>query len=222
MTTRPSTDPAPDPAIGRRRFLVAGAAGAVAVTALGVFGAPVASAGASSTTPSTAAAKPPSATHDLEAAALAAGLEVLAVGAYKSMLDATAAGSLGTVPAAGVAYANIAMSHHQTHLDRWNARLQAAGRPIVTLPNSRLKLKIDRALAQAKDFTYAAKLARDLEETAAATYLRAIPTLQSPDAVNLAGSIHIIDMAHVAILNYVLGEYPVPDTFAETGKAASA
>ena len=27
-------------------------------------------------------------------------------------------------------------------------------------------------------------------------------------------------MAHVAILNYVLGEYPVPDTFADTGKAA--
>jgi hypothetical protein len=218
VTTGPDAEPARGSPIGRRRFLLAGGAGAVAVTALGAFGPQVASAG----TTSTAAAKRPSPTHDLEVAALAAGLEVLAVGTYKSALDATAAGTLGSVPAAGAAYLKTAMSHHQTHLDRWNARLQAAGRPIVTSPNSRLKPTIDHALAQAKDFARVAELARDLEETAAATYLRAISTLQSPDAVNLAGSIHIIDMSHVAILNYVLGEYPVPDTFANTGKAASA
>jgi hypothetical protein len=217
VTAGHRAEPARDSTIGRRRFLVAGGAGAAAVTALGVFGPPLATADAAS-----APAKRPSASHDLEVAALAAGLEVLVVGTYKSTLDASAAGSLGTVPAAGAAYVKTAMSHHQTHLDRWNARLQAAGRPIATFPNSRLKPKIDRAVAQAKDFAHAAKLARDLEETAAATYLRAIPTLQSPDAVKLAGSIHIIDMAHIAILNYVLGEYPVPDTFADTGKAASA
>ena len=28
-------------------------------------------------------------------------------------------------------------------------------------------------------------------------------------------------MQHAAILNFVLGEYPVPDTFAKTDKAAS-
>ena len=155
-------------------------------------------------------------------ATLAAGLELLAVETYKAALDSTTVGAHGVVPAAGAAYLKTAMSHHQTHLDRWNARLQAAGRPTVTSPNSRLKPTIDRALAQAKDFSRVAEVARDLEETAAATYLRAISTLRSPDAVNLAGSIHIIDMSHVAILNYVLGEYPVPDTFANTGKAASA
>jgi hypothetical protein len=41
-------------------------------------------------------------------------------------------------------------------------------------------------------------------------------------AINFAGSIRIIDRQHVAILNCVLGEYPVPDTFANTGNAASA
>ena len=176
VTGRHPAEPARDSTIGRRRLLVAGGAGAVVVTALGVFGPPLASAGAASS----ATAKRPSATHDLEVAALAAGLEVLVVGTYKSALDATTAGSLGTVPAAGAAYLKTAMSHHQTHLDRWNARLAAAGRPIVTVPNSRLKPKIDRAVAQAKDFAHAAKLARDLEETAAATYLRRDPDAPEP------------------------------------------
>jgi hypothetical protein len=45
--------------------------------------------------------------------------------------------------------------------------------------------------------------------------------LKSPDAIELAGSINIIDMQHVAVLNFVLGEYPVPDTFAQTDKAAT-
>ena len=36
----------------------------------------------------------------------------------------------------------------------------------------------------------------------------------SPKLTSLAGSIQIIDAQHVAILNYVLGEYPVPDVFA--------
>jgi hypothetical protein len=221
VTAESNAEPEGEPpgdSIGRRRFLLVSGAGAVAVGALGVLGLPLARAGAAST----AAAKRPSVRNDLEVASLAASLEVLAVGTYKSALDAAAAGSLGVVPAAGAAYVKIAMSHHQAHLDKWNALLQAAGKPIVTLPNSRLKPTIDRAFARAKTFGRAAKVARDLEETTAATYLRAIPTLLSKDAINLAGSIHIIDMQHVAILNYVLGEYPVPDTFAKTGKAASA
>ena len=49
-----------------------------------------------------------------------------------------------------------------------------------------------------KSFRSAASLARDSEETAAATYLAAIPTFEGKDVIGLAGSIQVIDMQHVA------------------------
>ena len=61
------------------------------------------------------------------------------------------------------------------------------------------------------DVTGIAKLALLLEETAAATC--ALPKIADKDAVQLAGSMQIIDRQHAAILHFVLGEYPVPDTF---------
>ena len=153
---------------------------------------------------------------------MAAGLEIVAVGAYQAALDAATAGSLGKVPPAGAAYVKTATAHHQAHRDKWNALLQGAGAPIVTAPHARLQRTVEQRLAQMKNFRAAALLASDLEETAAATYLAAIPTLASKDAIGLAGSIQVVDMQHVAILNFVLGEYPVPDVFATTTKAAGA
>jgi hypothetical protein len=41
-------------------------------------------------------------------------------------------------------------------------------------------------------------------------------------AAKLAGSIQIIDFQHAAILNFVLGNYPVPDTFGKTDQAIAA
>jgi hypothetical protein len=46
-------------------------------------------------------------------------------------------------------------------------------------------------------------------------------TLKSKASRSLAGSIQIIEAQHVAILNDVLGEYPVPDVFAKTDMAAT-
>ena len=59
------------------------------------------------------------------------------------------------------------------------------------------------------------------QQTAAATYLKSIPSLTTETAV-VAGSILCVDQQHVAVLDYALGEYPVPDTFASTKQAASA
>ena len=92
----------------------------------------------------------------------------------------------------------------------------------MTAPNARLQRTVEQRLARMKNFRAAALLAHDLEETAAATYLAAIPTLEGKDTIGLAGSIQVVDMQHVAILNFVLGEYPVPDVFATTTKAAGA
>jgi hypothetical protein len=71
---------------------------------------------------------------------------------------------------------------------------------------------VDAAFAKVTDVTGAAMLARQLEQIAAATYLTGVEALVDKDAIKLAVSIQIIDMQHVAILTFVLGDYPVPDT----------
>lgn len=157
---------------------------------------------------------------DLAVAEFAAGLEVLAVGTYKAALDAATANKLGAVPPAVAEFVKTAMSHHEEHLAAWNKVITGAGRSAVSTPNAQLKPVVDAEFGKAKTVADAAKLARTLEETAAATYLSAIPSLKSDDAVKLAASIQAIDAKHVAILNFVLGEYPVPDVFAKTDKAA--
>ena len=46
--------------------------------------------------------------------------------------------------------------------------------------------------------------------------------LTDKDAIKLAGSIQVVDAQHVSILLFVLGQYPVPDTFAKIDVAAKA
>ena len=202
----------------RRRFLIGSglAAGLAVVTA--ACGSDDDDA---ATTDTTAAAEGESgADGDLAVAEFAAGLEVLAVGTYKAALDAATANKLGAVPPAVAEFVKTAMSHHEQHLAAWNKVITGAGKSAVSTPNAQLKPVVDAEFGKAKTVADAAKLARTLEETAAATYLSAIPSLKSKDAVKLAASIQAIDAKHVAILNFVLGEYPVPDVFAKTDKAA--
>ncbi|MBA2327717.1 MAG: ferritin-like domain-containing protein [Actinobacteria bacterium] len=202
-------------ALTRRGFLAAtGAAGAAVAAATALGGATPA--GASATRP----VKGGGGNKDLETAAFAASLEVLAVGTYTAALDAATAGSLGPVPPAGAEFVTTAMSQHQAQLDSWNEVLTTNGQAEVTEPDPALKATVDEAFGQVTDFVGAAELALMLEQIAAATYLQAIPRLKAPDAIELAGSIYIIDMQHAAILNFVLGEYPVPETFASTDDAA--
>jgi hypothetical protein len=202
----------------RRRFLIGSglAAGLAVVTA--ACGSDDDDA---ATTDTTAAAEGESgADGDIAVAEFAAGLEVLAVGTYKAALDAATANKLGAVPPAVAEFVKTAMSHHEAHLAAWNKVITGAGKAAVSTPNAQLKPVVDAEFGKAKTVADAAKLARTLEETAAATYLSAIPSLKSKDAVKLAASIQAIDAKHVAILNFVLGEYPVPDVFAKTDKAA--
>lgn len=218
MDTEPrALEQLPSWALSRRTFLVGGtvAAGIAVVTA---------ACGGDDKTPiagsDTAVAGGGDEGGDLAVAAFAAGLEVLAVGTYKAALDAAVAGKLGVVPDAGAEFVKTAMGHHEEHLAAWNKVLKGAGKPEVTEPDAKLKPFVDSEFGRVKGFGDAAKLARTLEETAAATYLGAIPSLESKDAIKLAASIQAVDAKHVAILNFVLGEYPVPDVFAKTDKAA--
>jgi hypothetical protein len=115
-----------------------------------------------------------------------------------------------------------AMSQHQAGLDKWNEVLTAAGGKEVTMPPADLKATVDGEFAKVKDVVGAAKLALLLEQTAADTYLKAVPTIQDKAAITLAGGLQCAAQEHAAILHYVLGEYPVPDVFQTGEKAYSA
>ncbi len=207
--------------LSRRRFLVGTGVAASAVLVTAACGSDDDTSSSGESTTSTQGGQQ-GASGDATVAALAAGLEVLAVSTYKAALDAATAGKLGAVPPAGATFVQTAMAHHQEHLAAWNKVLKSAGQPEVTQPNATLKPTVDAEFAKAKTFGDAAKLALTLEETAAATYLSAIPQLKDKTAIAQAASIQAIDAKHAAILLFVLGMYPVPDTFAKETKAVKA
>jgi hypothetical protein len=208
----------------RRGFLAAASATAAAAGVL------VTTNGAGATTLRSTATVPArfpkavpaqSGSDDLDIAAFACTLEIVALHAYQAVLEAAQAGKLGDVPPAGAEYAQTAYDQHRVQLDKWNEILLGAGKEIVIYPDPQLQAVLDQRLPEVTDFGKAAMLARDLEEIAAATYLSVIPKISDDDAIQLAGSIQVIDAQHVAILNFVLGDYPVPDVFAKTDKAAT-
>lgn len=159
--------------------------------------------------------------QDLKLGAFAASLEVLAVNTYGAALDAAGKGALGEVPPAVAEFVTVAQKQHQDALNRWNEVLTGAGEPEVTDPPADLEKTVNDEFAKVKDAGGAATLALMLEEIAAATYLSVIPLLATEDPIRLVASIQPIDMQHVAVLRFALGDYPVPDTFAKTDKAVS-
>ncbi len=218
------------PGLHRRRFLLGtGVVGAGALLAAcgGDDDAGVAETGATTTTAgedesTTSTAGSGDTSGDAAVAGLAASLEVLAVNTYTAALDAATSGALGDVPPAVAEFVTTAQGHHQAHLDAWNEVLTAAGAEAVDAPPADLEATVNDMFASVTDVAGAARLALLLEDTAAATYLSAIPSLQSGDAIQLAGSICCIDRQHAAVLRFVLGEYPVPEVFASTEMAYSA
>ncbi|MFD8321288.1 ferritin-like domain-containing protein [Kitasatospora purpeofusca] len=213
--------------LGRRRFLL-GAGGAAAALTLaacsssGSGGSPAPVAGS----PSGSASGSPSGsasgqyTGDLKVVALATALENQAVGAYQAALDAAKAGRLGTVPPAVATFITTAMGQHADHAKVWNSVLTGAGKPAITdvpLSNQPATLK---ALGEATDVAAVAKLALSLEDQAAQTYLFATYNVTSPGGIATAATIAPVEAMHAAILNYVLGQYPVPDDFLPVDKAA--
>ena len=204
----------------RRRFLVGSGMVAGLAVATAACGSDDDDTTASGSSGSTAGGEAADASGDLAVAEFAAGIEVLAVATYGAALEAATAGKLGAVPPAVAEFVTTAKAQHEEHLAAWNKVLTDAGRMAVSTPNAQLKPTVDSRFGQAKTVADAATLARDLEEIAAATYLNAIPGLKGKDAIRTAASIQATDAKHVAILNFVLGVYPVPDVFAKTDKAA--
>jgi Ferritin-like domain len=214
--------------LATRRGFLAGAGGVAAALALAACSSStknaVASSGGSGSPMSGSASGSASSgtyTGDLQIVALATALENQAVGAYGAALDAAKAGKLGTVPPAVATFATTAMSQHADHAKAWNAILTGAGKPAITnvpLSNQPATLKALGAATSAGDV---AKLALELENQAAQTYLFATYNVSSAGGISTAASIAPVEAMHAAILNFVIGQYPVPDDFLPVDKAAS-
>jgi len=203
----------------RRHFLVGSGVAVVGGLVLAACGNDKKNAADSGAT--TTAAAGGKLTGDLAVAAVAAALENLAVSTYQAGLDAATGGTLGTVPPAVASFATTAQKHHTDHAAAWNSVLTGAGKEAVTGVDLTVKAQVDQAFAGVKDVGGLARLALTLENTAAATYLNGIAVLGDTSAIQVAASIQPVEMQHAAILNFVLGNYPVPDAFAKTAGARS-
>ena len=153
---------------------------------------------------------------DVATAKLAAGLEVLAVNTYDAALGADL-----QYPEAVATFATTVKAHHEAHRDAWNQLLTSLGEQAVTEPPASLAATVNEMFSQVTDVPGVAELALMLEQIAADTYFGAIPSIQNAQALELAATIQPIDMQHAAILRYVLGQYPVPETFANADNAAT-
>jgi predicted outer membrane protein len=161
----------------------------------------------------------PSTLTDLHVAALAASLENLGIYAYTAGINAAKAGKLGSVPPAVVVFAETARAQHKEHGAAWNAILRSAGKPAVTVTDPVLTPVVNKDFASVTNTVDLAKLALEIENIAGETYLSAIGVLTEPVAIRTAASIEPVEMQHSAILNFVLGTYPVPNAFEPTSLA---
>ena len=180
---------------------------------------PKAAAGGNSSASSGAAAGSSSASgssmgKDIAALSTNASLENLAVFAYMSALAEAPKGKFGpTVPPAVAEFAKHAMMQHKDHAAAFNAALKNAGAKEFTDPNPALAPTVIKLFGAVKDVPGLANLALTLENTAGATYVKQMGTLTNPDALKAVATIAPVERQHAAILNFVLGNYPVPDTF---------
>jgi hypothetical protein len=207
----------------RRAFLLGGGAvlGGFALVGSGV-GSGLAAAATGRSTALPAAKSAQKLSGDLAVVALAASLENLAVGTYQAAIDAVTQGKLTGVPDAVVTFAQTAQSQHKDHAAAWNAVLTGAGKQAVSGVDLTVKKSVDTAFAKVTDVPGLAMLALDLENVAAATYIAAIGVVKNPAGIKTAATIQPVEMQHAAILNFLLGQYPVPDAFAKSTAARPA
>lgn len=152
-------------------------------------------------------------TGDLQVVAVATALENLAIIAYNGALKAAGEGKLGVVPPAVAEFVTTAKRQHADHAAAWNAVLAKAGKPEIT--GAPLTITADQvAKVNAADSVPAvAQVALDLEAAAAQTYTFATANVSDAGGIMTAATIQPVEAMHAAILSFVLGQYPIPDTF---------
>lgn len=175
--------------------------------------------GSATTGPSSSA----SAKADLSALATNASLENLAVFAYGAALTAAPKGKFGKkFPVAVAEFATHAKQQHTEHAQAFNAALTNAGAAAFSRPDPVLAAPVTAMFGKVNDVAGLAKLALTLENTAAATYIKQMGVFTNPAAVAAVATIAPVERQHAAILSFVLGDYPVPDTFVVLDKTATS
>lgn len=205
----------PGGGISRRRLLTAGGA-------LGVSLACAACAPGRSKAPTAIKAptlSEPELRGDLRMVALAASLENLAVGLYDQAQHALANGRLGPGEPALTTLVLSVQEQHADHAKSWNTVLVGARRARVTGPDPVFKPQTDKAFAQVGDVGGLVALLLMVEVTMAATQLQALGTMAGTDALGIAATVYPVEMQHGAMLRFLIGQYPVPDTFARPNLA---
>ena len=180
------------------------------------------SSGATSDTGSSAPASGGSGSGDNAALATNASLENLAVFAYGAALKAAPMGKFGKVPPAVAEFATHAMKQHADHANAFNAALTNAGGTAYTKPDPALTPTVLKLFGKVNSVPGLAMLALTLENTAAATYIKQMGELMSPAALSAVATIAPVERQHAAILSFVLGDYPVPDTFVKLDMTATS
>lgn len=200
----------------RRNFLKGG------LVSAGALGGGVVLAACGSTSTTTGAASPTPG-PDLQVARLAAGLEVLAINTYTGVLTAAGQGHLGAVPPSIAQFITTTKKQHNDHLGAWNGALQQNGVAAVTNPDAALSTQVNQQAqaAIASGLIEVLKLALKLETIAVETYVQGAGGLTTATNRELTMTIAPVEAQHVAILNFVLGNYPVPDTTIKTDLARS-
>lgn len=133
---------------------------------------------------------------DEDIAAFAESVELAAVEAYKA-----AAGS-GKLQPAVVEIGTMFAGHHQEHAAAFGG---AADDKASGKPNAKLLATVGDQLKGAGDQAAILKIAYDLEEAAAATYLFALGALKSETALQLSASILPVESQHAVVLGTALG-----------------
>jgi hypothetical protein len=129
------------------------------------------------------------------------------------VLTAAGAGKLGTVPPAVSTFVTTVKGQHEQHAQAWNSAITGAGHAAITTPDPVLTPVITADFKKVTDVPGAAKLALMLEEVAGATYQSAVGAVKAMSSVQVAASIQPVELQHAAILNFALGQYPVPNAF---------
>jgi Ferritin-like domain len=207
----------------RRTFLLGGAAvlGTAAIAACGSSsggksaGSSTPAAGGTSSAPTAGSTY----TGDLKVVALAAALENLAVAGYGLVLKKATAGKYGKVPPAIADFVTVAQKQHMDHAAAWNAVLKGANLPAVTTAPLTITKSTVAAVQGAKTIPAVAAVALSLENAAAQTYVFATANVTDPGGISTAASIAPVEAMHAAILAFVLGQYPVPNTDIGISKA---
>jgi hypothetical protein len=201
----------------RRSFLIGGAAliGTAAIAACGSSSSgttPKAAGGSTAATTGGSSSKASPYTGDLKVVALAAALENLAVAGYGLVLKSAGKGKYGKVPPSIAQFATTVQKQHMDHAAAWNSVLTNAKLPAVTTAPLTIAKGAVASLTAAKTIPDVAKVALGIENSAAETYVFAVANVTNPGGIQVAASIAPVEAMHAAILGFVLGQYPVPNS----------